>query len=232
MAYRSPTEADQVFEAYLSGASFGNVVMEEPFGIADPVQRWRLVCKKCGATLTYSDVSSAIMAEKYRFESILDDKVSKFCKAHCHQVKHETAKMYDLKSMMNELVLPLPIPTAFEVYLNDASFGNIVMKESSGIDDSVQRWWLVCKKCGATVAYSDLLAKVSEFCKAHAHQVKHETAKMYDLTAAEAKAKFDALPVKKPLPIQIVKLVPAPIKVPEPVLPAPLPMKKLGRRIR
>lgn len=147
MAYRSPTEVDQVFEAYLSGASFGNVVIEESFGIADPVQRWRLVCKKCGATLTYSDVSSAIMAEKYRFESILDDKVSKFCKAHCHQVKHETAKMYDL-------------------------------------------------------------------------------------TAAEAKAKFDALPVKKPLPIQIVKLVPAPIKVPEPVLPAPLPMKKLGRRIR
>ena len=127
---------------------------------------------------------------------------------------------------------PAEADQVFEAYLSGASFGNVVMEESFGIADPVQRWRLVCKKCGATVAYSDLLAKVSEFCKAHCHQVKHETAKMYDLTAAEAKAKFDALPVKKPLPIQIVKLVPAPIKVPEPVLPAPLPMKKLGRRIR
>jgi hypothetical protein len=145
MAYTCTlTEADKIFEQYLHTASFNNVVIEEAFDAVDPVQRWRLHCKKCGATLTYTDVSAAQMAREYSFTSILDDKVAKFCKAHTHQVKHETAKMYDLN---------------------------------------------------------------------------------------EAYEKFNKLPAKKPLPIKMVKLVPAPIVPAVPELPAPLPMKRLGRKI-
>jgi hypothetical protein len=84
-----------VFDIYLGGLSNNNVIIDEAFDVSDPVQRWRLYCEKCGATLTYSDVSVVEMAHKYKFESIVDAKVSAFCKAHCHQVKHDTVKMYD-----------------------------------------------------------------------------------------------------------------------------------------
>src|ERR1019366_3495427 len=88
MAYERPfLEADEVFDIYLGGLSNNNVIIDEAFDVSDPVQRWRLYCEKCGATLTYSDVSVSEMAEKYRFEATVDAKVSAFCKAHCHQVK-------------------------------------------------------------------------------------------------------------------------------------------------
>ena len=93
MAYERT--ADKVFDIYLDGLSNNNVIIDEAFDVSDPVQRWRLYCEKCGATLTYSDVSVVEMAEKYRYEAVVDAKVSAFCKAHCHQVKHDTVKMYD-----------------------------------------------------------------------------------------------------------------------------------------
>jgi hypothetical protein len=119
MAYeRALTETDKIFEQYLHTASFNNVVVEEAFDVADPVQRWRLHCSKCGATLTYTDVSSALMASEYRFKSILDNKVAKFCKAHTHQVKHDTVKMYDdvvnpaANQWFDKLLVPAPAPSS------------------------------------------------------------------------------------------------------------------------
>ena len=115
MAYmRHKPRNDEVFIVYLDGLSNNNVIIDEAFDVSDPVQRWRLYCEKCGATLTYSDVSVVEMAEKYRFGATVDAKVSAFCKAHCHQVKHDTVKMYDdlpsKKPLPIQIVKLAPIP--------------------------------------------------------------------------------------------------------------------------
>jgi hypothetical protein len=101
MAYKRPFAEAHVFDIYLDGLSNNNVIIDEAFDVSDPVQRWRLYCEKCGATLTYSDVSVVEMAEKYRYEAVVDAKVSAFCKAHCHQVK---------KPLPIQIVKLAPIP--------------------------------------------------------------------------------------------------------------------------
>ena len=114
MAYKRPFAEAHVFDIYIDGLSNNNVIIDEAFDVSDPVQRWRLYCEKCGATLTYSDVSVVEMAEKYRFEATVDAKVGAFCKAHCHQVKHDTVKMYDdlpsKKPLPIQIVKLAPIP--------------------------------------------------------------------------------------------------------------------------
>lgn len=76
--YGGAMKASKYLAQYLNTATGGNVFVE----YALEVQRWRLVCKKCGKSRTYGaeyDLETA-----YEKEGVLDSSIQKFAKEHRH----------------------------------------------------------------------------------------------------------------------------------------------------
>lgn len=66
---------------FLTTATGGNVKAE--FAVA--TNRWRLKCKKCEQTLTFSEAYD--LEKEYREKGRLDAGVQQFAKSHQHQIK-------------------------------------------------------------------------------------------------------------------------------------------------
>ena len=79
MAYKSPYNS-AVLQQYLKTASNMNVDVE----YSTLTCRWRIVCERCGATLTFSDEGSDI-EKMYKEQGILDDSIQQFVKKHRHE---------------------------------------------------------------------------------------------------------------------------------------------------
>jgi len=132
------------------------------------------------------------------------------------------------------------VDAVFNQYLNIVSFGNVSVEQTFG---TTGRCCFRCGKCLATLTYSDvslklmstkytheavLDQKVKDFCKVHRHQVKHEKATMYPILHMSSLTNMITTNTEVPPMPPYNALIPAR----EIKLSLPLPIKKLGRKIR
>lgn len=69
-------------DQYLKIATGNNVYAEQSFNVSLGLNRWRLVCDKCGQTLTFAE--NYDLADDYANKGRLDTQVQEFAKAHLH----------------------------------------------------------------------------------------------------------------------------------------------------
>ena len=108
MAYASPYNS-AVLQQYLKTASNMNVDVE----YSTLTCKWRIICERCGATLTFSDEGSDI-EKMYKEQGILDDSIQQFVKKHRHEKVSKPITSYRED---DELLIPYPKLSGIEAIL-------------------------------------------------------------------------------------------------------------------